>query len=277
MADSAPTDPARGGPIDLPGGPTAVLCLHGLTSTPYELLPVAEALAARGHRVRAPRLVGHGTRPEALQHTRWGDWLATARRAFDALAAEHDKVFVVGLSMGALCGIVVAQERGDRVAGLVAMATPLQLAFKQQAVLALARRLPLADAVPFVPKKGGPDVSDAAIAAAMPNYDRVPLAAASSLLDGQAQARDRVGRLAVPVLVQHGRYDHVAPVHNAHDLMARLHTRHRRLVVYPRWWNILGVDALLVGGARDVVAFVDDPPAFCAAGPTPHPRTESPA
>lgn len=266
MLDSTSTpEPDRGGPIDIPGGPTAVLCLHGLTSTPYEMLPIAEALAAGGHRVRAPRLVGHGTRPEALQHTRWADWLATARRAFDLLAAEHEHVFIVGLSMGALCGIVLAHERGARVAGLVSMATPLDLAFRQQLVLSVARRLPLVEALPFVPKSGGPDVSDPAVAAAMPSYDRVPLTAAASLIDGQRAATERAGRLAIPVLVQHGRFDHVAPVENAHALMTMLRTPHRRLVIYPRSWHILSLDVEHDAVARDVASFVKDPRAFCAS------------
>ena len=48
----------------------AVLCLHGFSNTPYEMRPVAEALAARGYHVRAPAMAGHATRPEELAHTR---------------------------------------------------------------------------------------------------------------------------------------------------------------------------------------------------------------
>jgi len=204
-------------------------------------------------------MAGHGRSPEVLQHTRWPDWLATARRHFDVLAAEHERVFVVGLSMGALAGIVLAQERGTRVGGVVAMATPLELEWKSQATLWLAQRLPLAVAVPFIHKSSGPDVSDAAVAAAMPSGDRIPLAAASSLLQGQRAAADRAARLAVPVLVQHGRYDHVAPVHNAHRLMSLLRTPQRRLVVYPRSWHILPLDVEHEAVARDVTDFIQDP------------------
>ncbi len=118
--------------------------------------------------------------------------------------------------MGALCALVLAHERGSRVGGVVAMAAPLELAWKSQLTLTVARRLPLADAIPFIRKGDGPDVSDASVAAGMPTLDRIPMAAAASLLRGQEAARDRAGRLSVPVLVQHGRFDHVAPVHNAH-------------------------------------------------------------
>ncbi len=242
--------------FDAPGGPDAALCLHGLTGSPYEVRPVAEALADAGLRVRAPRLVGHGRTPKALQHTRWDDWLAAARRHFNELAEEHERIYLVGLSMGALCAIALAHERGARVAGVVSMATPLELEWKSQATLRLARRIPLADVLPFLAKTGGPDVSDAAVAAAMPSYDQIPLAAAASMLDGQLTALDRIPRLGVPFLVQHGRYDHVAPVHNAHRLMKMLRTPHRRLVVYPRSWHVLPLDVEHEAVARDIVDFV---------------------
>ena len=257
-ADSAPLGESEdpGGPVDLPGGPDAVLCLHGFTSTPFELRPVLDALHAVGYRVHAPRLVGHGTSPEALQHTRWEDWLATARRAFDALAAEHARVHVVGMSMGSLVGIVVAHERGARVGGLVCMATPLKLKLTDQLVLSVAQRLPLPEALPFVPKTGGPDVSDPAVAAAMPSYDRIPLGAAASVLDGQRAATDRAPRLTVPVLIQHGRHDHVAPVHNAQRLRALLRTPRRRVIIYPRSWHILPLDVDTDQVVTDVVEFL---------------------
>jgi carboxylesterase len=240
----------------------AILCLHGLTSTPFEWRPLTDTFTAHGHVVRAPRLVGHGTRPEVLQHTRWPDWLANARHAFDALAAEHETVFVIGLSMGALCGIVLAHERGARVAGLVAMATPLELGMKNQLTLAAANKIPLAAVMPFILKKSGPDVSDPAVAAAMPSYDRIPLAAAASMLDGQREAAGRLPRLACPVLVQHGRHDHVAPVRNADRVMDLLRTPHRRTILYPRSWHILPLDVEHERVIADALAFVEDPAGF---------------
>ncbi len=241
------------------GGPKAVLCLHGLTGTPYEIMPIARALAAAGHAVCAPRLVGHGTCPESLAQTRWSDWLASARIAFDSLASKHEQVFILGNSMGALVALVLAHERGARVAGVVAMATPLELQWKAQTLLTVARRVPLADALPYIAKRGGPDVSDPAVAAAMPSYDRIPIAAAQSLIEGQQAAEARAPRLSVPVLVQHGRHDHTAPVHNARRLHALLRTPHRRLAIYPRSWHILALDVEHEQVVADVLDFVSNP------------------
>lgn len=253
--DTVHADP--GATLEYPAdGPDAVLCLHGLTSTPYELRPVAVALAAEGLHVLAPRLLGHGTRPEILAHTRWTDWLGSARLAFNALAATHDRVFIVGLSLGALLGAVLAHDRGARCAGLVLMGTPLRLDARSQAALSVARHLPMADALPFARKDDGPDVSDPGVAAAMPSYDRVPLAAAASLIDAQRAALSRLPRLRAPTLVQHGRQDHVAPVDNARRVFQALRMPAKRMIVYPRSWHILPLDVESESVVRDCVSFL---------------------
>lgn len=254
------------GPFVAKGGPKAVLLIHGFTSTPVEMKPIFDALVDAGHTVRAPLLVGHGTEPEALAHTRWADWLASARHAFDALALQADEVFIIGSSLGALLGLVLAHERGERCAGVVAMSTPLQLTLLSQSVLKISRHLPLADVFPFARKTKGPDVSDSAVAAALPSYDRVPLAAAQSLLEGQNEVLLRIDRLATPVVVMHGRHDHTAPVANARRLFQLLRTADRRLIIYPRSWHILPMDVEHERVVADCVSFINDPIAFTAAG-----------
>ena len=54
-------------PFDLiGGGSAAVLCLHGLTGTPYEVRPLGEALARAGIRAVGPALPGHNETPDRL-------------------------------------------------------------------------------------------------------------------------------------------------------------------------------------------------------------------
>ncbi|MCH2185143.1 hypothetical protein MK280_04655, partial [Myxococcota bacterium] len=73
----------------------AALCLHGLTGTPYEVRPIAEALAAVGLRAFGPRLAGHGGTPENLAATPYTAWVEGVRQHYAVLAAEADHVFVV--------------------------------------------------------------------------------------------------------------------------------------------------------------------------------------
>ena len=55
-------------------GRAAALCLHGLTGTPYEVRPIAEALVARGIRARGPALPGHDTTLEDLSRVFAQSW-----------------------------------------------------------------------------------------------------------------------------------------------------------------------------------------------------------
>lgn len=268
-------DPAQAAPFEACGDRGAVLCLHGMTSTPYQMRPVAEAFAEAGFAVHAPCAQGHGTRPEDFQHTRWSDWIAGYRRAFRQLAERHERVAIVGLSMGALSALVLAHEHGERCAGVVAMATPLEMEWKTQALFRAVRRLPFADALPAWPKPEGPDVSDPAVAASTPGYRAVPLLAAASILDGQKAALDCVERLGVPVLVQHGRHDHIAPVKNAHRLMRCLHTPRRRLIVYPRSWHIITLDVEHEAVVADALGFVESLFPAAAERPETPDRTEA--
>ncbi|MEZ4469769.1 MAG: alpha/beta hydrolase [bacterium] len=107
------------------------------------------------------------------------------------------------------------------------------------------------------------------MAAAMPDYDRTPIAAAASMLEGQDLVRQRLARLSAPVLVQHGRHDHVAPVRNVQLLLDGLRTPHRRGIVYPRSWHILPLDVEHAAVIRDVLDFIEDPVEFTRRGPQP--------
>lgn len=265
-----PQTPDPAAPYELPGHRGAVLCLHGFSNTPYEMRPIADALAAAGFHVRAPAIAGHATRPADLAHTRWSDWLASARRAFAALALRHDKIAIVGLSMGGLIALTLAHEYGERVAGLAVMGVPLRFTWQTQTLFRLIRHLPFADALPPVHKPQGPDISDPAAAAAAPGYNDIPLAAAASLLEGQQAVRACIDRIGVPVLIQHGRHDHVAPLAAAHQLLALLRTPHRRLIVYPRSWHILPLDIEHEAVVQDTLTFITS--LFPATHPQEPPR-----
>ena len=72
VAASPRVDPSA---FDLPGkGRAAALCLHGLTGTPYEVRPLAEAISAAGIRAVGPALPGHNETPERLAATSHTDF-----------------------------------------------------------------------------------------------------------------------------------------------------------------------------------------------------------
>lgn len=69
-------------PAGAPRG--AVLLVHGLSDSPYNMRGLAETFVAQGYYVLALRLPGHGTLPSGLLKIRWRDWYGAV-----VLAAKH--------------------------------------------------------------------------------------------------------------------------------------------------------------------------------------------
>lgn len=108
------------------GGPNGVLLLHGLTGTPAEMKYVGKGLARAGFTVYGPRLPGHcGTKADLLA-TGWHDWLAGAEEGLAFLAGRCERVFVAGLSMGALLALRLAAVHPGTVAGVGLYSTSLR-------------------------------------------------------------------------------------------------------------------------------------------------------
>ena len=104
---------------DGPDGRTGVLLVHGFTGTPMSMRPWGEHLAAEGFAVRCPLLPGHGTRWQDCNESSHDQWTTAVGEAFETLAADCDRVFVAGLSMGGTLATRLAEVRPDDVAGLL--------------------------------------------------------------------------------------------------------------------------------------------------------------
>jgi carboxylesterase len=111
--DSAPV--TRGAQtIDLQEeGSPGVLLLHGFGDTPQTLALLARKLHKSGFSLYAPLLPGHGRNMDAFGKSRATDWIEAARNAFVQMGSRHDSVSVVGLSMGAALGVLLAAELND--------------------------------------------------------------------------------------------------------------------------------------------------------------------
>jgi len=111
----------------IPGGRTGVLLVHGLCGTPTEMRFIANGLAREGYTVHCPQLAGHCGSEADLKATSWQDWYKSAEQGLMELSARCDRVFVGGLSTGAILGLLLAARHADRVAGLTLYSPTLWL------------------------------------------------------------------------------------------------------------------------------------------------------
>ncbi|CAK7064547.1 MAG: Thermostable monoacylglycerol lipase [Desulfovibrio sp.] len=101
----------------------ACLLIHGYRGSPLELENLAAALEAAGIATRVPCLPGHGPDTDTFASRRFTDWLACAEDALAALRAAHDRVAVIGFSMGGTLALNLAAR--FPVAGVVTLSAPL--------------------------------------------------------------------------------------------------------------------------------------------------------
>ncbi|BDG02170.1 alpha/beta hydrolase [Anaeromyxobacter oryzae] len=229
----------HGAEFDLPGGPDAVLLLHGLTGSTFEIHPVAERLHDAGLRCLAPLMAGHGGGPRELVGIPWTEWVAKASRDLARLEGAR-RTFVVGCSMGALVACALAHDHPERVDGLVLLAPALELHL-QGKLGALLGRIPALRDVVF-PKGAGSDVRDDEMRKRNPCMDGVPLAAVAELADLEEHVDRQLPGVAAPALVVAGGHDHTVTLAGAKRLARRIGSGPAELVVLPESWHLVGID-----------------------------------
>ncbi len=111
--------------IEMAGGEHAVLLVHGLTGSPFEMKYLARQLNRAGFTIKGPCLAGHGSTLAELKRTRWQDWYGTVHDSFRELKKDHATVSVAGLCMGALLALKLSADLENEVNALALISTTL--------------------------------------------------------------------------------------------------------------------------------------------------------
>ena len=101
------------GPADSHG---AVILVHGFIGAGNNFNDLPEYFAELGWRVRVMRLPGHGTSPRDLDNVNTDTMLRKIISEMDDLRRSHEKVVLIGHSMGGtLCTLAASQRKVDRL------------------------------------------------------------------------------------------------------------------------------------------------------------------
>lgn len=183
--------PRSARPFHHSGSGDAILLIHGFTSTPQSMLPVARYFSDKGYTVDVPLLPGHGTTTADLGATPWTAWLDTVSWSYAMLRDRCDSVTVVGQSLGgALAILLAARENVDNLA-LINPAVFVDSPFA--GLLGALRRLP------FSVKAVGGHVEHSSATELC--YTHIPLSAAHQVSLAFANARDAVADVEANTLL----------------------------------------------------------------------------
>jgi carboxylesterase len=121
------TQPAaqRGAPPQ--AGNAAVLMIHGLGGTQFDLGSMHKVLQRAGFTTHSLTLPGHGTDPKDLLDVRAEDWLGAVSTLYRDLVARYDTLHVCGMCMGALLAIELVKRERHSKGRLVALAPPIYI------------------------------------------------------------------------------------------------------------------------------------------------------
>ena len=199
-------------PFAFDGAGVGVVLSHGFTGTPASMRPWAEHLAAAGYTVRLPLLPGHGTSWQDTNRTRWPQWYDAVEQAYEEVAARCHTVFAAGLSMGGTLVTRLAEQKPNKIAGLV-LVNPAYATRRLDAKLAPY----ISWAVRSRPSIGG-DVKKPGIVE--PAYDRTPVVAFASLLKLWKVTVADLDKVTAPIRLYRSLDDHVVDPSSAALLKA---------------------------------------------------------
>lgn len=191
------------GPIWLKGdSKIGILLFHGWILTPDEFSPLAKYLNSFGYTVSAPRLSGHGTKPEDLRGVTWQDWLKDSQDALRELKKHTSIIFVGGISMGGNLAMLLSED--ENVAGVITMGTSVKYHFQKLVkaclfFLGLAKTYRHVYYPPWVRKKMGRHNA----------YSYYPLGSAKEVIRLAEYTRDNLSKIGKPMLIMQSTTDHL--------------------------------------------------------------------
>jgi len=253
---------------------TAIVLLHGLCSTPDELLTVQSALRSSGYPVHPMAIGGYSFDASApLQHALpYERWIDAIEARVKTLRTHHDRVLLVGISAGSSLALGAAIRCGSDVDALVLMSTTLR--FDGWAIPRTRMLLPLAFYTPlgrfWQYRECAPyGVKNERVRAWIERelrHRKVSRAGSSVLGVGHLREHDRLIRHVKrnlhrvqcgSVLALHAREDEVASLGNL-DILARgLRCREFRSVVLHDSYHMISIDNDRQQVARETLAFAD--------------------
>ncbi|ODV05576.1 MAG: esterase [Rubrivivax sp. SCN 70-15] len=254
-------------------GRAGVLLLHGLCSTPEELLPVQAALRAAGHEVRSPSLPGYSFDVSSQQQhaTGWRDWLHQVTAQAAALREHHATVVLVGISAGASLALGTVMLGEVPIDGLALMSTPLRYDGWSvpwyQFLMPLALYTPLGRFWQYEerPPYGVKNPRVRRWIERELQSRRVSRAGAAVIGVAHLREHDRLRRELLrrlghfdcpPVLALHAREDEVASLANVELLAQRLGSALVRRVVLENSHHMITIDNDRPQVVRETVSFV---------------------
>lgn len=207
-------------PFFLEGGDHGVLLIHGFTGSIAHMRPIGEKLHGQGFTVKGINLPGHATTMEDMGRADWQQWLQAAKEACAELKARCRYVSVMGLSMGGVLTLLLAEEMG--LTSAVPVSAPMDV---QNKGLPFARI-----AAPFMPMimwRGDPERAGQLDPRYDLGYPGFPTKKGADLWKLIRMARKNLFAVTCPVLVVQSHADETISADSADVILNGVSSRRK--------------------------------------------------
>lgn len=249
-----------------------VLLIHGLTGAPSEMKFLATSFHRQGYSVLCPRLANHGKPIEILRKTTWQQCYQSVREVVAEMEAQHqtERLFVAGLSMGALLALLLAEEFPDRIAGVSCLSPTLFYDGwnipRSRHWLPILYRTPLLRDMLYFKEEPPYGIKDEALrkrvhafyrdaklhdaeGVAQYGYPYIPVSLLYQLHLLVKHLSKKLPRITAPVQFVQARHDDMTSVKNSQFLYDRVGSATKELVFLEDSYHVITVDR-----ERDLVA-----------------------
>lgn len=208
----------------------AVLFIHGWTSTPGELQPLAESLSKQGFDCKVTQLPGHGTTPADLENLTWRDHLKHVLGVIDSLHKDYAKVSIVGSSFGAT--LALHASLATDICNLVLLA-PFIIHTSRSYGLPHSFWVKIVPSfiMKFVPKSMGSDIIKESEKSTFFAYDKMPLKSLKSVFSGVYELKPKLGKIRNSIFIAHNINDRVAEADGSIDVMMRVASNDKMMML----------------------------------------------
>ena len=213
-----------------------VLLIHGLNGSLWDMAEIEQSLRRQRFATRNMLLPGHGSQVRDMLPLGWPEWAAAVRKEFRALKERHERVFVVGHSLGGALALHTAAH--EDVAGVVSMCAPLSMQRWLRPLIHVVKHV--APLLPTVRE----DVHDPE---ARRNYTRdvyrwTPMRPVESMLEYLPTLRTELSRITAPALIMVSLHDHVVPARDGREIYHLIGSREKHLVTFRHSYHVIMKD-----------------------------------
>ena len=257
-----------------PQKPSGALLLPGLCGTPKELGAIPRVLEAAGYLIDIPMIPGYADKEGPIN---WLMWLDEVEARFELLKGQCETVSVIGLSMGSVLAMALAQRRTD-IDGMVLLspllrydgwATPWYHFLIRFVYAAGFRNWSWREKYPYgianaelrrrvqkaVEQGEASEVGSAFISARH-------MDAAQSMMRA---TRTWLNHIQVPLLIIHAVDDETAAPRNAEEILQRVNSEIRRVIWLGDSYHIITVDNERELVVNETVRFIDECRGYAAS------------